>query len=100
MRIVSDPYSQGLDRQVAVRLVTLSRHKAPDLKDRKKYERTPHFQKLREAVVEKYETCCLCGNPGTVVHHRPSGYKNLFNEDLEKDVTLLDARCHRRTHRK
>ncbi len=100
MRIISDPYGQGLDRQVAVRLVTLSQSKAPDLKDRQKYERTPHFQKLRLAVEWEYKTCVLCGRTeGLVVHHRAYA-RVLFREDIHEDVTLLCQRCHRRAHRK
>ena len=100
MRIVSDPYSQGLDRQVAVRLVTLSVHKAPETADRKKYEKTPHFQALREAVIEEYGSCVLCDREeGPVVHHRRYGGV-MFREDIHKDVTLLCKRDHGRHHRK
>ena len=97
MRIESDPYSQGLDRQVAVRLVCCT--KAPDTKDRQKYERTPHFQAMRDELIARYSTCVLCGKPGTVPHHRRYG-NALFQEDLHRDVILLCVRCHRRHHRK
>ena len=97
MTIASDPYSQGLDRRVAIRLATLRKSQAPDPKDRAKYEQTPHFQKLREAVEALYKTCVVCGRTeGLVVHHR--SYRDLFREDVHLDVTLLCRRHHRRAH--
>ena len=96
----SDPYAQGLDRDLAIHLVTATR--APTKQAQARYCHTPHFRALREAAVEVYGTCVLCGrtpeSTTLTIHHR--NYRHLFEEDIQKDVVLICQRCHRKYHGK
>ena len=100
LQIKSDPYDQGLPRDVAIRLVTCIG--LPTIDDRKKYYRTPHFQKLKKASEQLYGNCAMCGritDKGRMtVHHRH--YGTLFEEHITRDTTYVCQRCHRHHHRK
>ena len=97
-RVVSDPYVQGLSRKDAIALVTSVR--APDKNLQARYHRTPHFRALKANAVTLYSTCVICGKKGVsaklTVHHRPCGYRHLFEENLVTDVVLVCARDHAR----
>ena len=96
MRVETPHNRSGLSKDVVLRLLTCDNK--PDAKDRVKYEKTKHFLRLRERVEEVYGTCVLWeGSKNLVTHHR--NYRNLFREDIFKDVVLLCQRCHGRYHR-
>lgn len=93
----TDPYSQGLPRDVVTRLLIRTHTE----KDRKAYYKTAHFRSLRKSLVEIYFACVLCDEDRKdrlTAHHRH--YRTLFQEDRFKDVTLVCQRCHKRHHRK
>ena len=96
MRIEISPYRSGLDKEVINRLLTCNNK--PEVRDRQKYEKTKHFLRLKTRVEEVYQTCVLCeGSKNLVTHHR--NYRNLFREDVYRDVVLMCQRCHGRYHR-
>lgn len=93
---MSDPFLQGLPRDVVMRLLCGKFEKA----DIKAYYNTPHFRELKVEAVALYGSCVLCGSKNRLtVHHRPQGYRALFREDLHLHVTVLCAGvCHRWYH--
>ena len=96
--VKSDPAGQGLDRQVANRL-SLGIHTKDDYKA---YLKTEHWAKVREAAFEHYgRRCMLCDTKERLqVHHRPKGYKHLFNEDIRRHVVVICAGDHAHHHRR
>ena len=98
LQVVSDPYDQGLDRKDAIALVSATR--APEKKLQAKYHRTLHFKVLKANAAILYKSCVICGKKGVgarlTVHHRPDGYRHLFEENLVTDVVLICGRDHSR----
>ena len=105
-----NPFSQGLDVKVVHRLLS-GIHTAAD---RKKYYLTPWFRGLKRFAIDYYGSCIMCDRgaiidarrPGRAkkaresltVHHRH--YRNMFNENIAKDIGVLCQPCHKRYHRK
>tara|TARA_R110000751_G_scaffold7190_4_gene29743 strand:+ start:2474 stop:2824 length:351 start_codon:yes stop_codon:yes gene_type:complete len=102
LKVVSDPYMQGLTRPEALILLTCKRATDLDKSLQAKYHKTPHFRELSRQAQELYSTCALCGRAddkaALTVHHRR--YTTLFAEDLTRDVVLVCKRDHARIHRK
>jgi len=105
-----DPFNQGLQRQVVLRLLKGTH----TLLDRKKYYTTPWFIGLKHFAIDYYGSCMLCdkgaildarrprqskkAREGLTVHHRH--YRNLFSENISKDIGVICKVCHKRHHRK
>ena len=98
MRIASDPYAQGLDRQVTTRLLMGKHTKA----DRAKYYRTKWFLSLVDDAVDATGGyCIMCGSEkGLTFHHNKIGYRRMFAERIGKDGAVVCPRCHRANHGK
>ena len=74
--------------------------------DYKKYTRSNHW-KAKKAEAWAFWTellggrvCIMCGRPASQMHHKPSGYKALFREDVKQMLVPVCMSCHRRQHRK
>ena len=92
-----DPFSEGLDRSTTLRLLS-GRFDRTDLTA---YYETPHFRRLRTAVIETYGSCVLCGcrfRKRLTAHHRH--YRTLLKEDVLQDVSCICKGCHGRFHRR
>jgi hypothetical protein len=91
-------FKQGLDREQVLRLLSGDWTKG----DYKQYLQTGHWEQTKNATLKFMgASCCLCDSTnGLQVHHRPSGYHNLFNEKPIKHLVVLCTRCHRQVHRK
>jgi hypothetical protein len=74
-------------------------HKGDKPIDYHKYLQTEHWQKVRQAAIERAGARCqLCNKPGILhVHHRT--YENVGNEQPE-DLIALCAHCHAKFHDK
>jgi len=93
-RYACDPFAQGLDKKVVLRLLS-GRFEKPDLD---KYHTTDWFDSLRTFCIEYYKSCVLCGTDKNLqLHHRV--YRHLFDESIGEDVTILCARHHSSYHR-
>ena len=94
-----DPFACGLDRLVVLRLLAgPGRFTAADYR---LYLTTVHWEIVRgEAYRIHGRFCVLCDSPAAQVHHRPSGYRHLFQEDPRLHLIPLCRTCHRRFHRK
>jgi len=94
-----NPFACGLPVPVVLRLLRGEHTRG----DRAAYYRTEWWsaQKAR-ALASGGQKCRRCQKAvGTLhVHHLKSGYKRMFNEDLEKDLEVLCRNCHRREHHK
>lgn len=63
------------------------------------YLKSPEWAVKRQIVLNVLgETCKLCGNFATTVHHNT--YKTLYNENILKDLTVLCSSCHAKYHKK
>ena len=95
---LTDPFQQGLDRGVVLRLLAGNWTRS----DYQQYLRTDHWQEMKARAFD-YQggLCTLCDSPSSPqIHHRPCGYGHLFREDVRMHLTLLCRKCHRRQHRK
>lgn len=67
--------------------------------DYNEYLLSEEWQEKKQAVIEKYVSCVLCDSTKSLnVHHRH--YRTLGHEDIDKDLTLLCEKCHRKFHAK
>lgn len=70
----------------------------PERQDKKlfkKYFRTDHWKMTRARKLNIHPICELCRfRKATQVHH--ARYSTLFNEDIDRDLTAVCARCHRK----
>lgn len=93
-RYACDPFNQGLDKKVVMRLLS-GKFTKPDLE---KYHKTDWFSSLRDFCIEYYKSCVMCGGEKSLqLHHRK--YRRLFDESISEDVTILCARHHSAYHR-
>ena len=67
------------------------------------YLRTDHWASLKKRAVEWWTEflggrllCLICERRATVWHHVPSGYRNLFREDVARHLRPLCQACHKR----
>ncbi len=94
----TNPFASGLARDVVLRLLQ-GTHTAAD---RTKYYRTDWWRATKHRALKAHgRACALCGRTlGLQVHHKPKGYKKMFKEDVEKDLSVVCKPCHRRHHRR
>ena len=92
----SDPFNQGIPRDVVLRLLAGSWSS----EDYEHYLRTEHWAGMRASAFTYHgPACVLCdATRGLQVHHRPGGYKRLFREQVERHLTVIFGKCHRRYH--
>ena len=91
------PFKQGLHRDVALRLLSGTFTPA----EYAAYLRTPHWTAKKAEAFETWGCACgLCDAPAAQVHHRPSGYRHLFREDVRRHLIPLCRLCHKRHHRR
>ena len=95
----ADLTKQGLPPAALMRLLNATWTQA----DYAAYSKTPWFRELTERAKEVYgHRCKMCGRhrDRLTVHHNSTGYRHLFREDVQLDVTLICPTCHRRHHRR
>ena len=91
------PFTFSLPRDAVLRL--LAGNFTPG--DYRLYTRCQHWQTKKAEAYEFWgRACSLCDAPAAQVHHRPSGYRALFREDVQRHLVPLCKMCHRRFHRK
>ena len=96
LTVASDPFAQGLDRAVVLRLLAGPRHFTKA--DLRKYRSTEHWAATKgEALKAHGYRCGMCTALAAQVHHRH--YRTLFRESME-DLRILCRNCHKRHHGK
>ena len=70
------------------------------MKAYKSYLTTKHWKEIKRECKEigLFEKCIICGKKSRDIHHL--NYKNLFNEDILKDLVPLCGKCHKMVHEK
>ena len=92
-----DPFKQGLDKDVVLRLIEGKHTK----QDRAKYYRTQWYKDLVQEAVDTIGWCLICGaEKGLTWHHNKHGYKRMFAERFMVDGCLVCKRCHQRVEGK
>lgn len=62
------------------------------------YLKSDHWKEKKIKLFETWKICQLCGSKKYLqVHHK--NYRNLYNEEVEKDLVVLCSFCHNKLHK-
>lgn len=96
-KVESNPFKQGLSIGDAHALAKAKT--APSRELQRKYQKTEHFQRLKDTVIAIHGKCQLCPSKKSLTFHHVH-YRTLFEEDVIRDGVLVCSRCHRKLHGK